>query len=328
MRRDFMLGASVILFWGVTFASTRSLLEVFSALEIQAIRFSLAWLVLFAVRVRSAASGRTAAEDGSGRVRSRRIRSWRDEALFAGMGLTGVALYQFLENCAIYYTNASNVAILVSFGPIVTALLAWLLTGDRTLSPRFALGGLVAIAGVALVSLNGVVNFQVRPLGDMMAVCAMVSWGVYSILIEKANSRRIGQLEAVRRAFFWSLVIIAPLELWGATESGFYALDGSFSVTTDLAENMERFSRPANVMNLVFLGVVASAACFVLWSRVCRTLGVVRTTVGLYLTPIVGVVFAALFLGERLTAMGAAGGVLILAGVIIATIRLSRKETK
>ena len=44
--------------------------------------------------------------------------------MFAAMELTGVALYQFLENCAIYYTNASNVAILVSFGPIVTAALA------------------------------------------------------------------------------------------------------------------------------------------------------------------------------------------------------------
>ncbi len=54
----------------------------------------------------------------------------------------------------------------------------------------------------------------------------------------------------------------------------------------------------------------------------------VRATVGLYLTPIVGVMFAALFLDERLTAMGAAGGVLIIIGVILATMRLPRKEMK
>ena len=314
MRSGLILGVCVILVWGITFASTRVLLEDFSALEIQAVRFGLAWFVLWAA--------------GGWRRKAGRRRCWRDEALFAGMGLTGVALYQFLENCAIYYTNASNVAILVSFGPVVTAILAWLVTGDKTLSPRFALGALVAIAGVALVSLNGVVNLQVRPLGDMMAVCAMVSWGAYSILIEKANRRGISQMEAVRRAFLWSLAIIAPLALWGTTESGYYALDGSFSVTTDLAENIERFSRPLNLVNLVFLGVLASAVCFVLWSRACKSLGMVRATVGLYLTPIVGVMFAALFLDERLTAMGAAGGVLIIIGVILATMRLPRKEMK
>ena len=307
-----LLAFLVILFWGVTFASTRVLLEDFSALEIQVIRFGLAWLVLWVL-------GR--------RVKSS-FRTWRDEALFAGMGLTGVALYQFLENCAIYYTNASNVAILVSFGPVVTAVLAWLLTGDKSFSPRFALGALVAVVGVALVSLNGVVNFQMRPLGDMMAVVAMVSWGVYSVLIDKANRRGVPQMEAVRRAFFWSLVMIAPLAVWGATETGFYALDGSFSVTLDLGENIERFMRPLNLMNLAFLGVLASAACFVMWNRACKALGVVRTTVGLYLTPIVGVMFAALFLGEKLTAMSAVGGVLIIIGVVLATIRLAGKETK
>lgn len=304
--------AAVILFWGVTFASTRVLLEDFSALEIQIIRFGLAWFVLWLASKRAKSS----------------LRSWRDEVLFASMGFTGVALYQFLENCAIYYTNASNVAILVSFGPVVTAVLAWLLTGDKSFSPRFALGALVAVAGVALVSLNGVVNFQMRPLGDMMAVGAMVSWGVYSVLIDKANRRGVPQMEAVRRAFFWSLVMIAPLAVWGVTESGFYALDGSFSVTLDLAENIERFARPLNIMNLLFLGVLASAACFVMWNRACKALGVVRTTVGLYLTPIVGVMFAAMFLGEKLTAMSAVGGVLIVAGVVFATICLTGKEKR
>ena len=314
VNKGLFTAALVILFWGVTFASTRVLLEDFSALEIQVIRFGLAWLVLWLA-------------SGCGRVKSS-FRSWRDEALFAGMGLSGVALYQFLENCAIYYTNASNVAILVSFGPVVTALLARLLTGDKSFSPRFALGALVAVVGVALVSLNGVVNFQMRPLGDMMAVGAMVSWGIYSILIDKANRRGVPEIEAVRSAFLWSLVLVAPLAVWGATESGFYALDGSFSVTLDPAENIERFSRPLNLMNLAFLGVLASAACFALWNRACKSLGVVRTTVGLYLTPIVGVMFAAIFLGESLTVMSMVGGALIVVGVVLATLRFPGKETR
>ena len=75
-----------------------------------------------------------------------------------------------------------------------------------------------------------------------------------------------------------------------------------------------------------FLGVLASAVCFVLWSHACSVLGMVRSTVGLYLTPIVGVSFAAMFLKERLTLFSVAGGVLILWGVAVANIR--REERK
>ena len=97
--------AVVIAVWGVTFASTRALLADFSSLEILLLRFSLAWAALWCIeRVSGAANGG----------------SRRGEWIFAAMGFTGIVAYQFLENCAIYYTNASNVAILVSFGPIVT----------------------------------------------------------------------------------------------------------------------------------------------------------------------------------------------------------------
>ena len=237
------------------------------------------------------------------------------------MGFCGIFCYQFLENCAIYYTNASNVAIFVSFGPIMTAALARMFTKDRSLSAALLVGSLIAIVGVALVSMNGVVNLHLRPLGDLMALGAMVSWGFYSILIGKANEKRYSPLLVIRKAFGWSLVMMLPFCVWGVTDSGYCALDGSFSVTLDWAANVERFSSALNWLNLSFLGLLASAACFAMWNYACRELGVVRVTIGLYLTPIVGVIFAALFLGERPTSMSAFGGVVIIIGVAIANWR-------
>ena len=159
MISGWIAAAIAIGVWGVTFASTRVLLEEFSALEINIARFALAWVALACAAKVPRKGGLQSAP-------------WW---LFAAMGFTGVFAYQFLENCAIYYTNASNVAILVSFGPVVTAIMARVLTADRSLSPRLIFGSLVAVVGVALVALNGVVNFQLRPLGDAMAFCAMVS---------------------------------------------------------------------------------------------------------------------------------------------------------
>ena len=302
--RTYFLTAVVIFIWGITFVNTRALLGDFSALEILVVRFALAWAALWAVDPRKF-------------VKICRADEW----LFAAMGFCGVFFYQFMENCAIYYTNASNVAIFVSFGPIVTAALARMFAKDRSLSAALVAGSLIAVVGVALVSLNGVVNLHLRPLGDFMAFSAMVSWGFYSILIGKANEKGYPPSFAIRKAFGWSLVMMLPLCIWGITDSGYCALDGSFSVTLDWEANIDRFSKWLNWLNLGFLGLLASAACFAMWNYACNALGVVRATIGLYLTPIVGVIFAALFLGERLTPMSTLGGVVIIVGVAIANWR-------
>ena len=160
--------AVAILVWGVTFANTRVLLEDFSALEINLLRFGLAWLALWGVAVVGKCGRRWDARttDGVVNVCGRRWNAAPTECdsagcgwlVFAAMGLTGVAAYQFLENCAIYYTNACNVAILVSFGPIVTAVMARAWTNDRSLSLRLVLGSLVTVRksfGVAVAMRKG-----------------------------------------------------------------------------------------------------------------------------------------------------------------------------
>ena len=298
--------------WGVTFASTRVLLFDFSSLEIQIIRFGIAFCVLYGVELIV--------------QRQRRYKfHWRDELLCMGMGITGVAIYQFLENCAIYYTNASNVAILVSFGPIITAIFAQVFTNEKKLSLSLMIGSLISILGVALVSLNGIIVFKIRPLGDLMALLAMTSWGVYSVLISKMNERGFPQIVVVRKSFFWALITMLPLALWGMTENGYYALDGSFSITLDFMINSERFSSLLNWMNIIFLSLFASAVCFVLWSSASKLLGVVRTTVSLYLTPVIGVLFATCCLDEPITVMSILGGCIIILGVVFSNCKLRKR---
>lgn len=310
--------AVVILVWGITFVNTRALLVDFSSLEIQLLRFGIAWVALWMAGM---ISKRSAILHSSSFL----LRSRKDEVLFALMGLCGVVIYQFLENCAIYYTNASNVAILMAFGPVVTAVMVRMFCHEhRPTICKMWVGTMIAIAGVAVISFNNAVVFELRPIGDLMAMAAMISWGIYSMLIDKVNKAGYPQTTIIRKTFGWALVFMVPLAIWGLTDSGYTAMDGSFSVTLDAGVNCERFSNLANWLNLGFLGLFASALCFVLWNVACLHLGVVRTTIGLYLTPVVGVIFAAVFLDERLTMMTAAGGLLIIVGVAIANSRRAK----
>ena len=292
-----------LIVWGITFVNTRALLADFSSFEIMVLRFVLAFATLCAIeRV----------------MRPPKCREKVSEWIFAAMGFTGFLAYHFLENCAIYYTNASNVAILTSFAPVATAILARVCTKNRQVSIGLFVGSFIAIGGVALVSLNGQRALALRPIGDMMAICSMVSWAFYSILIDIVNRRGVSPVTAVRKALGWSLVMIVPLAVLGTMEIGSHILDGSFAVSLDRCANARRFANLLNWVNIATLGILASAACFVLWSVACKVLGVVKTSIALYIIPVVGVVFAMIALDERVTLLEVAGGCVILIGMAIA----------
>jgi drug/metabolite transporter (DMT)-like permease len=240
----------------------------------------------------------------------------RDEVCFALAGVSGATLYQFVENLAIHWTNASNVSIIVSVCPMLTAVASQVLLGEKALSWRFAVGFVIAMAGVAMVSLEGVREFSFRPAGDLCALGASASWAVYSVLVTRINAKGYAPLAATRRVFFWALVAMVPLVAWGlARPESAEAL--SCGLRLGAAENAARFASAGNWIHLCFLGLLASAACFTSWNAACERLGTVRATVGIYMIPAVTVVFAWLLLGERLTGMGAVGAVLTLAGVVL-----------
>lgn len=297
-----VLATVAILVWGVTFVNTKALLDDFSALEILFLRFFLAWLALWLVHPRPFRAAP------------------RDELLFAAAGLTGAALYQLLENLAIHFTNASNVSILVSVCPAFAAALSQWLLRERALTLRFAAGFVLAMAGVALVSLSGVRSFHFRPAGDLLALASALSWGLYSVLVSVLNRRPYPAAAVIRRAFFWALAVLLPLVAWGAADPA-RAAPLSCQVSLDPALNAARFAHPANLLNLAFLGLLASAFCFVVWNAACDRLGTVRASAGIYLIPAVTLLFARLFLGETIAPLGAAGALLTLAGVFLSTRR-------
>jgi drug/metabolite transporter (DMT)-like permease len=84
-----------------------------------------------------------------------------------------------------------------------------------------------------------------------------------------------------------------------------------------------RLADGVNLINLLFLGLCASAACFTTWNMAVHLLGTVRASLYIYLVPVVTVVAAALILDERMTFMSSLGAVLTLAGLFLS--QMSRR---
>ena len=85
----------------------------------------------------------------------------------------------------------------------------------------------------------------------------------------------------------------------------------------DFQPGLDRFVNPVNLGNLVFLGLGASALCFATWTFSVRVLGAVRTSIYIYLVPVITAICSVIILGEQLTIMSISGIILTLLGLLL-----------
>lgn len=292
----FVLAILSIFIWGITFVSTKSLLNDFSPLEILFIRFVLAYVALWCIKPKQMVVAK------------------KHEIFFAMAGLFGITIYQLAENIAINFTNASNVSIIVSICPMFTAIFTQLFFKEKHITWKFILGFIISITGVIFVSFNGRLNLELNPRGDLLSLLAAVSWGFYSIFVSLINKYQYEPICATRKSFFYAIIFMLPLIVLGGLKSD---VTSSLYVCFNIEENIRRFSQGINWLNLGFLGFLASAFCFAAWNKACETLGTVKTTIGIYLIPVVTIVFAFFALGEKITIIGCIGALLTIAGLFI-----------
>ena len=299
----YLMAAFAIFIWGITFVCTKHLLNYFSAFEILVIRFVLAYFFLFIL------------------YPNQLKLSGKENLLLALAGLTGVTLYQFTENLALDFTTASNVSIIVAICPIFTALTSQFFLKEKHLSPRFVIGFCLAFAGIVLVSFNGKINFNLSPKGDFLALLSAICWGFYSLFLTVINKKGYNTIAITRKIFFYAILFMLPLMIMGL-----FSKDSNSAAYAELSGslNAERFSSVFNWVLLCFLGILASGVCFVAWNKACVILGTVKISTGLYLIPVVTILFAAIFLDEKITLMGGIGAALTILGLFVS----SKKPTK
>lgn len=272
-----------IIIWGTTFISTKILLAEFTPIEILFFRFIMGFLALMLVYPH----------------RLKGITK-KQELTFAVAGLCGVCLYYLLENIALTYTLASNVGVITSTAPFFTAILTFILVkNEERLRGNFFLGFAAAMAGICLLSFHGSA-MQLNPLGDLLAVTAAFMWACYSLLIRKISNYGYHTIQTTRRVFFYGLLFMIPTLFF-----------------MDFHLGLERFGNPVYLFNIIFLGLGASALCFVTWNYAVKVLGAVRTSVYIYMVPVITVVTSAIVLHEPIDPLTVLSTCIILAGLII-----------
>lgn len=230
--------------------------------------------------------------------------SWRDELLMFALGVTGGSLYFLTENSAMNYTTTTNTSLIVSLSPLIATFLISLFYQSQRLNRVQSAGSLMAALGVVIVVLNGRFVLHLSPIGDSLAFSAALCWGFYSLLMIPANLR-YDTLFITRKVFVYGLLSMIPYYLWKPEEAVIFT-----------ASVLSVLDLPV-LLNLLFLGCVASMLCFLAWNWVLKKLGAVIATNYVYFNPVTTILFAWAVLSEQITVYFLLGTVLILLGMIL-----------
>jgi len=230
--------------------------------------------------------------------------------LFPLFGLFGVTLFNLLIYSAMHTTTAINAALVNSAIPILIILFSRIFYG-KGISPRQWIGILLSLGGVLLIILRGnpaTIVHLTFTIGDLLVLGAAASWALYSVAL-RYYPEGLDPLVFLFCIAFCGLLFILPLYL-GEIASGKLV---PISV--------------ASFATIGYVGVFASVVAFIAWNSGIRSVGAQVGGQFIHLMPVFSTILAVLFLKERLQGYHLLGILLIIIGILFATVMLRPRSS-
>jgi drug/metabolite transporter (DMT)-like permease len=215
---------------------------------------------------------------------------WRGVQIFVRDGTLGpgiaAGLLFAVEFLVLFWglslTTASRGVIFLYTAPFAMAVGAhYLLPGDRLTRPK-TIGLLVAFAGILVAFADGLRQPTHRQLlGDLLCFAGALSWAATTIMVKGKRLSRVSP----ERILLYQLAVSAavlPLASLVTREEGF------------------RGVTPLVVAALAYQIAIVAFASYAAWFWLVARYPTSRLASFTFLTPVFGVAFGGLFLGERL----------------------------
>ncbi|MDU9397518.1 DMT family transporter [Pseudomonas sp. zfem003] len=269
--------------WGFQQVSIKLVEQDVAPVQQLAIRSGIAALVLGAI---------TLWREGRG--------AFGDGTLLPGLGVGLLfTLEFFFISEGLVRTSASHIAVFLYTAPIFAALGLHLILPEERLSPVQWLGVLVAFGGIALAFLGKPGNAAGSLFGDALGICAAVAWGATTVLIRGSSLSEAAPVKTL----FYQLGVAGVVLLAVAAATGRLGL-----VPSDRA-----------LLSLGFQVVVVALISYLGWFWLLRRYLASRLSMLSFMTPLFGVGFGVLVLGEPLDSSFIFGGLLVLGGLLLVT---------
>jgi len=209
------------------------------------------------------------------------------------------------------HTTASNATLIYTTSPLFIILFERVFAGRKVANREF-IGILIAFVGVMPIVLRGdlsaVLDLQFNK-GDLGMFVASMAFAVYSILLRTSGARAIPPMVLFTLVALAGSLLILPIVIWEISQGGM--LPHTTSAWTKLAG----------------ITLIASLANYLAFQHSVRVFGPPLAGTVLYTSTPASILLAVIFLGEDFRYYHAIGFVLVLGGVLLATLKLgSRKK--
>ena len=267
-----------ILLWSVTYVFTKLAMDYYSSSSLALLRCAVASVCLGGVLV----------------VRKSPLPPLSSLPRFLLSGATGFAVYLIVFNMASKMLNPTTSCVIISTTPIITALLALLLFGEKLGVIRWLAIGM-AFCGILVMALwNGVLHLSTGTLWMLLAAALL---SMYNIL-QRFLSKTIDPLAVAAYSFFAGTVMLLPF----------------------VPETVEqvRHASAANIWLAIFLGALPSAVANLFWAKafaLAPTTSTVSNT--MFLTPFLALVFEYVVTAGLPGAETFVGGGIIMASLLV-----------
>ena len=280
------------LFWAGNLIAARSLVDVIPPVTLSFWRWIIACVLLAPFAVRPMLRDRATLR--------------QHLPLLSLLALLSAVIFNTLLYVAAHTTTAVNIGLINATMPLAIGLMAWLILREQP-GPAQALGLVVALPGTVLIVSRGdplaAAQLGIQT-GDLLMLLAVCAWGLYSILLRRvpAGLHPVSLLMAVILLALPMMAVAHRLEL---------AAGATLPPMTAFTPNV--------LATLFYVGLFPSILSYLGWNYGIRVLGPVRASLFVYLIPVFSALLALTLLDERLQGYHATGGLLILAGLWLAS---------
>lgn len=282
-----------VLFWGISFVSTKIVLTGIAPVSIALFRQFIALVPLVVLMF----------------IRKESFRPARgDWLMFAVASLFGIVLYFICENNGLTMTTASSASMLVAAIPIFILVMESLINKKRLGISSLACI-IASFLGVYFIIFEkGSVDLSGKTfLGNLLVLGAMASWIIYTFL-GKNLGERYSSLKMTTVQSFLSIPLFLP-----------------FTISEMPAWHVPSFDV---IANLVFLGVFCSGFAYVFYLYGIQALGPVLPSAFLNLIPVVTIITGMIVLSETLTLIQAIGAFLIVGSLTLLSLMKLREKSR
>jgi O-acetylserine/cysteine efflux transporter len=215
--------------------------------------------------------------------------------------LAGVALGVdfLLYNHGVRLTTAALAGLLVNFGQVSNVILGRTVLGEP-LTARRLLGAALTLAGVGIINAPAALAEAGSLAGNLLVMLASVAWSTYAVAQRRAPRRGGNLFQLMAPIFTVATLVSVPALLVPAA-----------------------WHNPGGTGAALMLAVLVGGctiAPYLFYSHGQEVLDLVVMTVVLASTPIFAVALAWLILGEPVGWPLAAGGAVVLAGILVVAV--------